>query len=192
MKFHKTKGLSTKVELTPHDLHCNDRQYWTPNTIDDKNTNSNHFTEQAQKLCGLTCFLIEKRGQTILFLQESVEDLQDIADDHVVALATEHLWAICVFAHCCWPHAVLFNVQTCIRCNDRNSATCMLGCLFGCLQAVCIISQWCWSWWVYFCYVVGESSCVQNPVYPKPRAAPSSLFSVVNTDTAEWLKHWGH
>lgn len=36
------------------------------------------------------------------------------------------------------------------RCNDRNSATCMIGCLFRCLQAVCIISQWCWSWYFFF------------------------------------------
>lgn len=127
-----------------------------------KNTN---FTEQAQNLCGLTCFLIEKRASKTcktLLMTMWLPWQQSICERYASLRSAVGLML-------CYLMCGTFT-----RCNDRNSATCMLGCLFRCLQAVCIISQWCWSWYFFFCYVVGESSCVQNPVYPKPRAA---LFS---------------
>lgn len=55
-------------------------------------------------------FQREKRSDDT-FPQRKLQDLQNVADDHVVVLATEHFWAIYVFAHCCRPHAVLSNAH---------------------------------------------------------------------------------
>lgn len=88
LEISQNKGHFCHRRTPSSDLHCNDRQCLTANTADDKNTNSSHFTEHCKILLDVS---LRKEVRRYFFFEESVEDLQDIADDHVVSLATERL-----------------------------------------------------------------------------------------------------
>lgn len=45
-----------------------------------------------------------------------------------------YLQAACIFTHCCWPHAVEFNVLPCV-------VQCCLSFVFGCLLVCAVICE---------------------------------------------------
>lgn len=142
--FHQSRTHS-------NNLHCNYRHHVTPNGID-RNTNSNHFTEQLPKLCGFTQSSIEERGQTILFCKKALKTFKTL----LMTMWLPWQQSICErYASLRIAVGLMLCYLMCGRAYGVMTVSVPCACLVVCF-AVCIISPLCWScsllalFWVFF------------------------------------------